>query len=137
LVRDISDRASPDDLAARDALQALLGSVDHASFTPQETVTVHLEALRGWVRIADKLPPWHESVDRAERAWRLIFAQQRPDLPPSAADVWNELLGPLADAAVEILYRLRTACGIDVIATNPPRRTPASSPPTPRTSSSS
>jgi NACHT domain/Nuclease-related domain len=126
VLRDISDRAHFDRQAARDVLRPVVAVVDHDKMSRQEAVTAHLEALRGWALLADKLPAYPEPVDAMARAWRLIdellFGLQRPDLPVPAKDIWEELLSSTAAQAVDVLHRLYTARGADVV--------PGAAPPT-------
>ena len=83
---------------------------------PVEAVQAHLEGLRGWARIADKLPdPVDSDGDVGQRAWRLvdelIFGLECDDPPTGeeAAPCWQELRGPCAPAAVDVLSMVQSA----------------------------
>jgi hypothetical protein len=82
---------------------------------PVEEVEAHLEAVRGWACIADQLPsPGNGEGDVGQRAWRLvdelIFRLERDDqADDQIARCWQELQGPCAPAAVDVLSMVRRA----------------------------
>jgi Nuclease-related domain len=114
VLREIADRAKLADDAGREVLREAATTVADSPF-PVEAVQAHLEALRGWAHIADRLPgAGDRDGDVGQRAWRLvdelIFRLERDD-PPSGeiARCWQELHGPCASAAVDVLSMVRQA----------------------------
>lgn len=94
--------------AGREVLREAATTVMDSLF-PVEAVQAHLEGLRGWARIADRLPsPGDRDGDIARRAWRLvdelIFRLERADLAAEdeVTRCWQELHGPCAQATVDV-----------------------------------
>lgn len=114
VLREIADRAELTDEAGRQVLREAAAAVRHSPM-PVEAVEAHLEALRGWAHIADKLPsPGSGDGDVGQRAWRLvdelIFRLERGDQADDQTDrCWQELRGPCAPAAVGVLSMVRRA----------------------------
>lgn len=114
VLREIANRAELADAAGREVLREAATTVADSPF-PVEAVQAHLEALRGWARIADRLPgPGDRDGDVGQRAWRLvdelIFRLERDD--PAADEIaqcWQELHGLYARAAVAVLSMVRQA----------------------------
>lgn len=109
LVAEIND-------AAAQALAQFAAGVAVDSFMPQTSIAAHLEAIRGWARVAEALPPTTAIGDDG-RAWRnfdeLVFTLYRP---PTAAErtadsAWRWLLGDLRGAAVDVMHQIKWATG--------------------------
>jgi hypothetical protein len=79
----------------------------------QDNIAVHLAGLRGWARLSSGAPPYQEEGDADERAWRLVdrlvLDLERQRGIEDVNEVWRELLGPLAAAAVDVMFRLSWA----------------------------
>jgi hypothetical protein len=118
VLREIADRAEMTDDAGREVLREAAAAVADG-WVPQEAVQAHLEGLRGWARIAETLPdPGGTEGDIRRRAWRLvdelIFQLERDDpaTGEEAARCWEELLGPCAPEAVNVLFMVRSASAL-------------------------
>jgi hypothetical protein len=116
VLREIADRAELTDEAGREVLREAASTVIADHMMPVEAVQAHLEGLRGWARIADRLPdPADGDGDAGRRAWRLvdelIFGLERdePLTGDEAARCWQELCGPCAPAAVGVLSMVQSA----------------------------
>jgi hypothetical protein len=115
LIREVADRAELADEAGRAVLREAATTVQDGPM-PVEQVEAHLEGLRGWARIADRLPdPADCGGDIGQRAWRLadelIFGLERDDplTGDQAARCWQELGGPCAPAAIGVLAAIQRA----------------------------
>jgi hypothetical protein len=116
VIREIADRAELTDEAGREVLREAATTIIADHMMPFEAVQAHLEGLRGWARIADRLPgPADCDGDVGQRAWRLadelIFGLERDDplTGDEAARCWQELCGPCAPAAVGVLSIIQSA----------------------------
>jgi len=116
VIREIADRAELTDEAGREVLRRAASNIVADHMMPVEAVQAHLEGLRGWARIADRLPvPADRDGDVGQRAWRLvdelIFGLERGDplTGDEAARCWQELCGPCATAAVGVLFTVQSA----------------------------
>jgi hypothetical protein len=116
VLREIADRAELTDDAGREVLREAASTIITDSVFPVDAVLAHLEGLRGWARIADRLPgPSDSDGDVGQRAWRLvdelIFGLERdePLTGDEAARCWQELCGPCASAAVGALSMVQDA----------------------------
>jgi len=118
VLREIADLAELTDDAGREVLREAATSIAESSF-PIEAVQAHLEGVRGWARIADRLPsPGDTDGDVGQRTWRLvdelIFGLERghPAAEHDADRCWQELHGPCASAAVDVLSMVQQASAI-------------------------
>jgi hypothetical protein len=116
VIREIADRAELTDETGREVLREAATTIIADHMMPVEAVQAHLEGLRGWARIADRLPgPADCDGDVGQRAWRqvdeLIFGLERDDplTGDEAAQCWQELCGPCAPAAVGVLSIIQSA----------------------------
>jgi hypothetical protein len=119
VLREIADRAELADDAGREVLREAATSIADNPF-PVEAVQAHLAGLRGWARIADRLPAADpEDGDMGQRAWRLvdelIFQLERdePADENETARHWRELHDRCAPAAVDVLSRVRQASAME------------------------
>jgi hypothetical protein len=116
VIREIADRAELTDEAGQEVLRRAASSIVADHMMPVDAVQAHLEGLRGWARIADRLPGAADrDGDAGQRAWRLadelIFGLERDDplTGDDAARCWQELRGPCAPAAVGVLFTVQRA----------------------------
>jgi nuclease-like protein len=119
VLREIADRAALADDAAREVLRQAATGIADSPF-PVEAVQAHLAGLRGWARIAGRLPDAGQADgDLGQRAWRLvdelIFRLERNERADEdqAARLWEELHGPCARAAVDVLSMVRHASAME------------------------
>ncbi|MEU4811799.1 nuclease-related domain-containing protein [Nocardia fluminea] len=84
------------------------------SVTSWEGVRAHLEALRGWASIEDRLPDAAAAEgDAIARTWRLIDELIFPLLAGTVAskkrEIWLQLQGPCRPIAADALLQVRVA----------------------------
>jgi hypothetical protein len=116
VIREIADCAEQTDETGREVLREAATTIITDHMMPVEAVQAHLEGLRGWARIADRLPdPADGDGDVGQRARRLVdelvFGLERDDplAGDEAAQCWQELRGPCAPAAVGVLCIIHRA----------------------------
>jgi hypothetical protein len=111
--------AAFDDPCVRESLVEFASTLSRAGHSVQGVVATHLEAVRGCAHFLEAPPRLnaeaHEGADA--EAWRcvdrLVFDLERQRVGARdcsrAEDAWLVLLGDLAGAAVDVLYRLYCA----------------------------
>lgn len=117
ILKVIVDRVDQIDDDGRDALRDAILRIDWDNPFRDEAIRAHLIAIYGWARLADRLPPaLTEDDDLITRAWQIVdellftaFGGTDTDTDTLAA-LWSELLGPCADAAVDVVAHVRSAC---------------------------
>jgi len=104
---------------ARHLIEQIATAAPPRTYAPHEAVRAHLEALRGWSHISDRLPdPVVTDGGIAARTWRLvdelIFPIIRADLPwpEHVTLVWDELSDLCRPTAVDALLQLRSATSL-------------------------
>jgi hypothetical protein len=104
-----TDGAATDErIAAAIAPRAI--ALNASNLSLNEDLESHLAAFRAWVHFRDDLPPYDEPSGLDEEAWQavdqLLLGIARGPGAPNAGAIWNDLLGRLAPAAVDVLSHL-------------------------------
>jgi hypothetical protein len=119
IIEQVADLITVGDVQAAEALRDLCSyPAQRQTVSVQETISVHLQALRGWSKVADHLPPSIPPVDGGDdfhtadrQAWslvdELVFGQLHGEADPTrAALIWAGLLDEYPSAAVDVIWRV-------------------------------
>jgi hypothetical protein len=98
------------DTRIRAVLAGPASAIERDQQQVQEALETHLAALRAWAVFNDGPPPYGDSGGLDEDAWRavdrLLLAIDRGVDDEGATEVWAQLGGPLASAAVSVLCHI-------------------------------